>query len=222
MRVGMRKGSPHSRDIAYARIRQTPHGAHDHRRMTGDFSRMLKHGKRRECADGEAAVTRGCNLREAGAELAQAHETPRPEDAGFHHQHQCRAAGNGAHVRIIRVDEGNGLLERSRLRKLERGHTVALAPPGAKAATIRSPNCRSISLAFALSTDCPMLPSFPVMVASIAYRIRVPPLSSESLVVAVAVSRPTTPIGMPSTLASIVSGGETRLISTVTLKVNRM
>jgi hypothetical protein len=42
------------------------------------------------------------------------------------------------------------------------------------------------------------------------------------LVEVVAVMRPTTPSGVPSTLASISLGGSARVTSTVTLKLNFM
>ncbi len=51
-----------------------------------------------------------------------------------------------------------------------------------------------------------MLPSLPVMVASMLYRMMVWSPASASSVAAVAVSRPTTPSGVPSTLASMRVG----------------
>src|ERR1019366_543626 len=104
----------------------------------------------------------------AVAQFAQAYQSARPEHAGLHHQHQRGAAGDRSHLWIVRIDVRNSLLERGRLDQFERRHGAAPGPPLAKAAVSRAVNFFSISFAFALSTGCPMLPSFPVSVASIA------------------------------------------------------
>ena len=142
MRVAMRQRTAHCRHIAHAHVGQPLHGARDHRRMARDLGRMLERGERRERPDSQLA--------------------------GLHHQHQRGAAGDRPHVGIVWVDQRNRFLKRTRLNQIERRHGAAPGPLLAKAAVSRAINCFSISFAFALSTGCPMLPSFPVSVASIA------------------------------------------------------
>ena len=67
-----------------------------------------------------------------------------------------------------------------------------------------------------------MLPSLPVMLASIEYFTTVSLPASERSVVETAVKRPTTPIGAPSIFASMRSGGAILVTSTLTLKLNFM
>ena len=67
-----------------------------------------------------------------------------------------------------------------------------------------------------------MLPSLPVMLASIAYFTSVSVPASMRSVVDTAVKRPTMPSGVPSILASMRSGGDSLVTSTLTLKLNFM
>src|SRR5262249_22025941 len=138
-------------------------------------------------------------------------------NAGLHHQHQRGAAAERAHRGVVGVEQPERLLERRGLSQFEGRHPF---PPDANAARKRSVNFFSISLALARSTGWPMLPSLPASVESIEYAITVWSPASVRCVREVAVSRPTTPIGVPSTLASMMSGGASRVTSTVTLNRN--
>ena len=53
---------------------------------------------------------------------AQADQTPRPVKPGLHHQHQCGAAGDRPHRRIVGVEQPQCLAERRWLDQFERGH----------------------------------------------------------------------------------------------------
>src|SRR5262249_42028794 len=156
------------------------------------------------------------------AHVAQADEPGRLEHAGLHHEHERSAASNRPHRRIVGIEQPDGFLEGRRLGELERGHWTAPLAGAANAAASRDANCFSISRAFERSTGWPRLPSLPVSAASTAYAIFVSSPTSLSVVCEVAVMRPTTPSGVPSTFASISVGGSARLSSTVTLKLNFM
>ena len=98
------------------------------------------------------------------ADLAQADEPGRAKHARLHHQHQRGAAAERAHRGIVGVEQAQRLLERRGLDQIEWRHCVS---PAANAARKRSVNFFSISLALALSTGWPMLPSLPASVESI-------------------------------------------------------
>ena len=101
--------------------------------------------------------------------------------------------------------------------------TLPGSVPGAaaaKAARMFSANFCSMSLALDLSTGWPMLPSLPVMLALTEYFTSVWLPSSIRSVVETAVKRPTMPSGVPSILASMRSGGDSLVTSTLTLKLN--
>src|SRR5579884_3480688 len=188
--------------------------------MARHLRRLFDHGKRRQRADTQFA-SGDSDPPHLAAELAQADELARTIHPRLHHEHQSRSTGDRPHRGIIGINLRDRLFDGGRLHELERGHGAASAP-GANAASNRSLNCCSISRALARNTGSPMLPSIPVSVASIMSRTSVRVPSSRSLAYAVAVSRPTTPIGVPSMRASISCGGTSLVISTPILNVKRM
>src|SRR5262249_3144597 len=153
-------------------------------------------------------------------DAGEADKPRRPEYASLHHQHQRGAAGHRPDGRIVGVEQADGFLQRLRLCQFKRRHQAA--PPCANAAASRAANCFSISRAFDRSTGCPRLPSLPVKFASTEYAILVSSPASVSVVTDVAVMRPTMPMGVPSTVASISRGGSARVTATVTLNANFM
>src|SRR5262249_48346010 len=120
-------------------------------------------GERRHRADREAAVAARLDAGNA-ADLAQADQPRRPEDAGLHHQHQRGAAAERTHRGVLGVEQAQRLLERRGLEQVEWRHCVS---PAANTARKRSVNFFSISLALAFRTGWPMLPSLPASVESI-------------------------------------------------------
>src|SRR5262249_31631659 len=136
-------------------------------------------------------------------DAAQADEPRRLKDARLHHQHERGAAGDGTHRRIVGIEQRDGLGERARLDEVERNHVACPPDAGANAACRRLANSFSICLALARSTGWPMLPSLPASVDSLSYCTLVSSPDSTRRVSERAVSRPTTPSGTPSTLASI-------------------
>src|SRR3974377_434259 len=221
MRIGMGQGAAARRDVAYPHICQPPHRARDHWRRALHFGRMLDCCKRRHCTDLKLAVHGGRYLAEPVAQSSQAHQPGRAEPSGLHHQHQRGAPGNWPYIGIVWVDQRYRFLERCRLNEVKRCQCAVPRPPMAKAATSLSVKCFSMSFAFAFSTGWPMLPNFPVMVASTEKWIVVFPPVSDKRAIVMAVNRPTIPKGVPSTLASISSGGESCVSSTSALTLKR-
>src|SRR5215471_9962314 len=217
--------APDGRYVAHPHVGEPPHGVHDHAGAIRDLGRAFDVGEWRQGADHQAAIRRGRNARQS-RDFAQTDQPGWVKHAGFHHQHQGGAAADGTHRPVVGIEEAQGLVDGRGFGKLERRHEVtpdvSVGNGRAKAASIFSANFRSISLALDLSTGWPMLPSLPVMLASIVYLTSVSLPASMRSVVDTAIKRPTMPSGVPSILASIRSGGDSRVTSTLTLKLNFM
>src|SRR5688500_7230784 len=152
-------------------------------------------------------------------DAAQADEARWSEYAGLHHQHERGAAAHRPHGGIVHLQHVKRFAQRPRLFQLEGNHGAG-AGAVENAARSRSANAFSISFAFDFTTGDPSAPSLPVSEASISYWMRVVSPSSVRRVSDVAASRPTMPMGTPSTFASISRGGSIRVISTTTLNLS--
>ena len=152
------------------------------------------------------------------AELAQADQPARPEHAGLHHQHQRGAAGDRPHGGIVGVEQRDRLVSEAG----SASSNGVMAPPRRRNAA-HEPCGKLLFHLLGLGLQHRLAQAAELSgqrrVDLIA--MMVSPPASVSRVDAVAVKRPTMPSGVPSTLASISSGGVISVTSTPTLNLKR-
>ncbi len=122
VRIGMRQMAAQGRHIAHPHIGQGAQRARDHAKAAVNLRRAFERRKPHHRADAQAAIGPGLDPRQTLARGAQAHQPLGPEQAGFHQQHQRRAAGQRPDRRIAGIEQGESLAERTRLDQIEGRH----------------------------------------------------------------------------------------------------